>query len=33
VDGAGHFWHGRLGDIQQAVLPFLERHFASERKP
>jgi alpha/beta superfamily hydrolase len=26
VDGAGHFWHGRLADLQQAVLPFLQRH-------
>lgn len=25
-DGAGHFFHGRLGDLQGAVLPFLRRH-------
>ncbi|MGQ0699544.1 MAG: alpha/beta hydrolase [Panacagrimonas sp.] len=25
VDGAGHFFHGRLPDLQQAVLPFLQR--------
>lgn len=29
LDGAGHFWHGRLGDIEQAVLPFLEQHFGA----
>lgn len=23
-DGAGHFWHGRLGELQAAVRPFLE---------
>ncbi|HEX4896023.1 MAG TPA: alpha/beta fold hydrolase [Solimonas sp.] len=28
VDGAGHFFHGRLGDIEQAVLPFLEQQLA-----
>lgn len=27
VDGAGHFFHGRLQDIQDAVLPFLDRHW------
>lgn len=26
VDGAGHFFNGRLGDLQDAVLPFIERH-------
>lgn len=26
LDGAGHFFHGRLGDLQHAVLDFLERH-------
>jgi alpha/beta superfamily hydrolase len=29
LDGAGHFWHGRLGDLQQAVLPFVQRHFGA----
>lgn len=24
-DGAGHFFHGRLREVQDAVLPFLER--------
>lgn len=24
-DHAGHFFHGRLGDLQSAVLPFLQR--------
>ncbi|MDR3416294.1 MAG: alpha/beta fold hydrolase [Nevskia sp.] len=24
--GAGHFYHGRLGELQQAVLPFLQAH-------
>lgn len=27
VDGAGHFFHGRLADLQDAVIPFLERHW------
>lgn len=27
VDGAGHFFHGRLQDLQDAVLPFLDRHW------
>lgn len=27
LDGAGHFFHGRLQDIQDAVLPFLEQHW------
>ena len=26
-DGAGHFFHGRLGDLRAAVLPFMEQHF------
>ena len=26
VDGAGHFFNGRLGDIQQAAADFLQRH-------
>ncbi|HSW13867.1 MAG TPA: hypothetical protein VLI06_13570 [Solimonas sp.] len=26
VDGAGHFFHGRLSDIGDSVLPFLQRH-------
>jgi alpha/beta superfamily hydrolase len=26
VDGAGHFFNGRLGDIQQAAGDFIERH-------
>ncbi len=25
-DGVGHFFHGRLGDIQHAVMDFLSRH-------
>jgi uncharacterized protein len=29
LDGAGHFFHGRLQDIQDAMLPFLERHWPS----
>jgi len=28
VDGAGHFFHGRLGDIQHAVLDFIARHWS-----
>jgi hypothetical protein len=24
LEGAGHFYHGRLGDLQNAVLPFLQ---------
>jgi len=28
VDGAGHFFHGRLSEIGDAMLPFLQRHFA-----
>lgn len=27
VDGAGHFFHGRLGDVQNAVASFLARHW------
>jgi alpha/beta superfamily hydrolase len=26
VDGAGHFFHGRLQDIREAVAPFLQAH-------
>lgn len=26
VDGAGHFFHGRLDEVQHAVRPFLERN-------
>jgi alpha/beta superfamily hydrolase len=26
-EGAGHFYHGRLGDVREAVLPFIERHW------
>lgn len=26
-DGAGHFFHGRLQDIQNAVLPYLAQHW------
>jgi len=26
-EGAGHFYHGRLSELQQAVLPFLQGHF------
>lgn len=26
LDGVGHFFHGRLGDLQHAVLDFLGRH-------
>lgn len=25
-EGAGHFYHGRLTELQQAVLPFLQQH-------
>jgi alpha/beta superfamily hydrolase len=25
-EGAGHFYHGRLTDLQQAVQPFLQQH-------
>jgi len=25
LDGAGHFYHGRLGDLQRLVLPFLQQ--------
>lgn len=25
-EGAGHFFHGRLTDLQDAVLPFLQQH-------
>lgn len=27
VDGAGHFFHGRLGDLQSILLPFVERNW------
>jgi alpha/beta superfamily hydrolase len=27
VDGAGHFFHGRLSDIEHAVLDFIARHW------
>ena len=27
VDGAGHFFHGRLGDVQDAMSAFLARHW------
>lgn len=26
LEGAGHFYHGRLTELQQAVLPFLQEH-------
>ena len=26
LEGAGHLFHGRLGDIEQAVLPFLQKN-------
>lgn len=26
LDGVGHFFHGRLGDLEQAVSGFIERH-------
>jgi alpha/beta superfamily hydrolase len=29
LEGAGHFYHGRLGDLQQAVLPFVQEHLPS----
>ena len=29
-DGAGHFFHGRLQDIQDAVLPYLAQHWPTE---
>ena len=28
-EGAGHFYHGRLTELQEAVLPFVQRHFPS----
>ncbi|HKY92362.1 MAG TPA: alpha/beta fold hydrolase [Nevskiaceae bacterium] len=28
VDGAGHFFHNRLADLQHALVPFVARHFA-----
>lgn len=28
LQGAGHFFHGRLGEIEQAVLPFLQENLA-----
>jgi uncharacterized protein len=28
VDGAGHFFNNRLADLQHALVPFVERHFA-----
>ena len=28
LEGAGHFYHGRLGDLQQAVQPFLQEALA-----
>jgi alpha/beta superfamily hydrolase len=28
LEDAGHFFHGRLGDLQDAVKPFLDEHFA-----
>ncbi len=27
-EGAGHFFHGQLGPLQEAVLPFLQAHLA-----
>lgn len=33
VDGAGHFFHGRLQDIQDAVLPFLDAHWPAAEAP
>lgn len=27
LEGAGHFFHGRLGDLQDAMAPFLKAHF------
>lgn len=27
VEGAGHFFHGRLGELQSILLPFIERHW------
>jgi uncharacterized protein len=29
LQGAGHFYHGRLADLQQAVEPFLQEHAVS----
>lgn len=26
LEGAGHFYHGRLGELQQIVQPFLQEH-------
>jgi len=28
LEGAGHFYHGRLPELQEAVLPFLREHLA-----
>lgn len=28
LDGTGHYFHARLGDLQNAVLDFLHRHWA-----
>lgn len=28
TSGAGHFYHGRLGDLTAEILPFLQQHFA-----
>lgn len=30
VDGAGHFFHGRLHDISGAVQPFLQQHLGTD---
>ena len=29
VQGAGHFFHGRLTDLQELVLPFIEQHLGA----
>lgn len=33
VDGAGHFFHGRLQDIQNAALPYLAQHWPLPARP
>lgn len=33
LEGAGHFFHGRLGDIERAVLPFLLEHLPHPEHP
>jgi alpha/beta superfamily hydrolase len=30
LDGAGHFYHGRLGDVERAVQRFIDAHWPKE---